>query len=167
MRPALVILGLVAVLSTACAAEPSAEDAHASAEELSSLRGLAVSGGAVEIGGSVTVRYEPSAYGGRERLPFLAIEIVPQGGVAQGLRPANHEAGAAARVAVRGDFPGSPRVLVVDDRFRVLAGADGVADPAGGQHASLSLEGAGAPRFVLVRDERWIRPMSFTVDVGR
>lgn len=166
MRPTLLLLGLVAALSTACAGVSDSEDAQASADELSSLRGLAVTGGAVEVGGSVTVKYEPSAYDGNARLPFLAIEIVPQGGAAKGLRPANRELGGATNIAVSGEFPGSPRVLVVDDQFRVLGGTDGISDPAGGQRADLAVEG-GTPRFVLVRDLRWIRPMSFTVDVGR
>ncbi len=69
-------------------------------------------------------------------------------------------------INVTGDFPGAPRVIVTDENFRVLAGTRAVSTE-NGEEASLALNARPGKKLVLVRDMLWVKPMTFTVTVGR
>jgi hypothetical protein len=149
-----------------CAAADANEDTSASADELT-LAELAVPKGAIAKGGRITVGYNPSDYDPGSKLPFIAVELLPTaaaGGV--NVAPTN-VTGQNEQLVVRvnGEFPGSPRVLVVNEKFRVLAATNG-APVTGGVAASLSIPVASTKRFVLVRDDRWVRPMQFDVSLA-
>jgi hypothetical protein len=177
-------LALAAALTAipACAADNSAtqEDTGASADEIISnaggLRNMTIVKGAVAEGGQVEVAYEPSLYEPSATLPFLAIEIVPKAAIAPdqgtngpgggGIRPQNNAFGQTMNVSVTGDFPGSPRVLIVDENFRVLAGTNGMTNEFGQDQANLVVPATGGKKMILVRDQRWVRPMSFMVNAG-
>lgn len=173
-------LAFAAALTTAipaCAADTHQEDTGASADEIVSnggLRSITIMKGSVAEGGQVEVAYEPSLYEPSPILPFLAIEILPatafepdQGdnGGNGGIRPQNN-AFKTMNVSVTGDFPGSPRVLVVDEEFRVLAATTGTTNEFGQDQANLVVPATGGKKMILVRDLRWVRPMSFMVNAG-
>jgi hypothetical protein len=166
----------------ACAADNSnqQEETGASADEIitnsGGLRSITIMKGAVAEGAQVEVAYEPSLYEPSSTLPFLAIEIVPPTAIEadQGnnggpsIRPQNNDAfmPKTMNVSVTGDFPGSPRVLVVDENFRVLAGTNGTTNEFGQDQANLVVPATGGKKLILVRDQRWVRPMSFMVNAG-
>lgn len=70
-------------------------------------------------------------------------------------------------VSVAGNFPSVATVVVTDAQFHVLAvkrtnaNADGVAQ------ANVRIPSGKGERFVLVRDPKWVKPMSFDVHVAR
>lgn len=169
----------------ACAADNSGnqqEETGASADEIitnsGGLRSITIMKGAVAEGAQVEVAYEPSLYEPSTTLPFLAIEIVPptaieadQGDNGGSIRPQNNDAlfinsNKTMNISVTGDFPGSPRVLVVDENFRVLAGTNGTTNEFGQDQANLVVPATGGKKMILVRDLRWVRPMSFMVNAG-
>lgn len=175
----LLIAATAAVLSlgTGCAASDDAtsEETEVSADELNGgLRDITIVKGSMTEAGTITVAYEPHAYAPTRHVPFLAVELNPaeddapadpNATSAGALRPMNGEA-APLTVSITGDFPGSPRVLVTDERFRVLAAARGVATETGDQ-ASLVVANRPGKKLVLVRDMLWVKPMTFEVTVGR
>lgn len=70
-------------------------------------------------------------------------------------------------MTVEGAFHGSPRLLIVDESFAVLARATGTKRSDGTNVAALDLGSGAGRRFALVKDVRWSRPMAFTVRVDR
>ena len=172
---ATVVLSLAAL--PACAAEePSDDSAEATvADELSTskLRSMTALKGSVAGGATVTVDYLGSDAPYPVAVPFLAVEILPAPAQSPttnanaGVRPRNGEISALQTITVQGDFPGTPRVLVVDENFSVLAGASATTLPNGSETATINTPRSAAKRFVLVRDGRWSRPMQFSVTVGR
>ena len=58
-------------------------------------------------------------------------------------------------------FTARPRVLVVENK-RVVAATVG-ASTAGVAKASLRVPASSAKRLLLVRDDRWVRPMPFDI----
>lgn len=171
----LVVAGFLASLP-ACAADASEEEStDLTADELtnSSLKNVTILKGSMAEGASVTVQYQPDLYP-TSYLPFLAIEITPAQQAAAstgGLRTLNGETGALAPLSINvdGNFPGSPRVLVVDEEFHVLASANGVTTN-GGAHATVTIPQSRLPngkKFVLIRDRKWVLPMDFDVSAVR
>ena len=65
-----------------------------------------------------------------------------------------------------GEFPGEPLLLVVDESFQVVAKTHAVSD-ASGDHATLAVPATLGRSFLLVRDDRWVRPMTFEVRFNR
>ena len=176
MPRALFILVAAALsLGTGCAASDAPfEDTEESADELNGgLRHITIMKGSMTETGSITGAYEPNAYATTRHVPFLAIELTPgeataraEETVAGGVRPMNGQAGSKLTINVEGDFPGSPRVLVTDENFRVLAATRGVATEAGAR-APVVLPNHTGKKLVLVRDMLWVTPMTFEVSVGR
>ncbi len=159
-------------LGTGCAAnDVPAEDTEESVDELNGgLRQITIVKGSMTEAGTITVAYEPNAYAPTSYVPFLAVELTPAddapaAATTGALRPMNAEA-APLTVAVAGDFPGSPRVLVTDENFRVLAATRGTATETGDQ-ASLVVANRPGKKLVLVRDMLWVKPMTFEISVGR
>jgi len=179
MMPRSLFILVAAALSvgTGCAASDAPfEDTEESADELNGgLRHITIMKGSMSESGSITVAYEPNAYAPTRHVPFLAIELTPgeatarseeTGTVGGGVRPMNGQTGTELTINVAGDFPGSPRVLVTDENFRVLAATRGVPTEAGAQ-ASVVLPNHTGKKLVLVRDMLWVTPMTFEVSVGR
>lgn len=170
---ATVVLSLAAL--PACAADEPADDSTEAteADELntSKLRSMTAIKGSVAGGAALTVDYLGSDAPYPVAVPFLAVEILPTPAqpttTTSGVRPRNGETGALQTITVQGDFPGTPRVLVVDEEFRVLSGANATTLPNGTETATITTPRSAAKRFVLVRDGRWSRPMQFSVNVGR
>jgi hypothetical protein len=169
-RPAFVAaaVALAAFASGCAASDASAEEVEESADELSTttLRDITIVKGSMTEAGTITVAYEPSLYTPSRHVPFLAVEL-PAEAVRESanLRPMNGPT-APLSVNVAGDFPGAPRVLVTDENFRVLAGTRAVSTE-NGEEASLALNTRPGKKLVLVRDMLWVKPMTFTVSVGR
>lgn len=164
VRPWLLPLAVTFVsLSTGCAPAEEAEETDGDAvieDEVRTdrLRALTVVRGAVGADETVEVAYEPAspAYAGASavgKLPFLAVEV-------EGDVPPD------AKVTVSGDFPGSPRVLVVDESFRVMA-ATSARPLEGADVATLTATKSTGKKLVLVRDALWTKPMTFQVQVTR
>lgn len=170
-----VVLGGAGVIGCAAddAGDASRDQDSAGAEvdelDVSSLRGATTFKGSITAGSTVTVHYDRSDARYLHQVPYLAVEIVSapsHAAAAGGIHTMNGETIGAQRITVRGTFPGTPRALVVDEEFHVLASARGLAQPDGSDVVDLHAP-RGGKRFVLVRDGRWSKPMEFEVGVGR
>lgn len=178
----LIALACGAALLAGCAAEadeaaPENEDHEVVGE---ALKKVTVVRGKVRPGETLSVPYEPKDPAYRDIIatktrPYLAIEIddaaaddapsAPSATPYTALQPRNGKLALGARsVTVKGDFPGAPRVLVVDDTFRVVAST--TATSTDGLEEAVVTAHPGK-RFVLVRDKLWVKPMTFDVTVGR
>jgi hypothetical protein len=148
-----------------CAAADASEDTSATADELT-LAELAVPKGTIGKGGTITVGYNPAEYDPGAKLPFIAVELLPSTTTpALNVAPRNVTGQSEQLVVkVKGEFPGAPRVLVTNEKFRVIAATNG-APAEGGVAASLNIPMTSGKRFVLVRDDRWVRPMQFDVSM--
>lgn len=140
--------------------------------DVTSLRSVTAFAGKVGEGGEVTVEYRKDPYiaAGFKTIPFLAYEITAEVEAAGAIRTQNGRdlgAAAAQQITVRGDFPSQPRVLVVDESFRVLAAANATTGEDGHETATLSAPKVNQRRFVLIRDGRWSMPMTFDIRVTR
>jgi len=169
------VLFAVSVAATGCAADSTSESATSSdAQELKSM-GLAIAAGAkVPIGETSTIRYALDTIGYKLTtglVPYMAFEIVKpaapyaSGGLAT--QNGNLRLQATHHVSVKGPFPGTPRVLVVNQDMRVIARADVEKQPDGTAIAvaNVALPDAG-PSFIVVRDSLWSKPMEFEINVG-
>lgn len=118
--------------------------------------------GRVEQGGSVTVAYEPSQHylTGSATKPFLGVELLPQAAEARVAAPQQ------LSISVAGNFPGTPRVLVTDASFNVLAGSRAANVQQDGDHVTVTIPASAERRFVLVRDGRWVEPMHFDIEAA-
>jgi hypothetical protein len=180
-------IGAVGVLPGCSSGEVVHDDdegAEVDESNLSTLRGATVLQGSIEAGSTRTLHYDRNDAVYPRRIPYLALEIVAQraapGAVTPSpvytasVRPLGGETGAAVgpdidalqSVAVSGDFPGTPRVLVVDEGFRIVARTTAVTQLDGTEVATLAVPRSAGKRFVLIRDGRWSRPMDFQVRVG-
>lgn len=145
-------------VATGCSAPSADETPAASTEELraSTLKDITVPKGQIGEDGSVRVAYLPSnAYPQGATAPvrvFLGVKV-----------PAAAN-GEARTVKVAGNFPGEPRVLVVDQDFVVHDAGTGVAGPAGVE-ATVTIPQSFGSAMVLVRDMAWVEPMEFDVSV--
>lgn len=160
-------LALVACISfVGCAAPSASEDAEiASTSEsgLTSISSLLRSQTALDRAraldaesGSVAVEYAPSPYEPAEgrRLAFEAVTF-----------EANAE-GDATEVAVSGDFPSAATVIVTNDRFEPLVVSRTTRSTTSGlAEAAIRIPAGEGQRFILVRDPKWVRPMTFEVSV--
>lgn len=166
----LIAAGLTLACVGACTTE--AEDHPVSSEDdlsESALRSAVVLKGSVQAGESITLDYKPSAYPGKPGVvPFLAVELLPPAEsaapTALGPQSANISTTSTLDVKLEGDFPGTPRLLVVDENFRVLASAR-AAQIDGLEQISVTVDGHGK-KFVLVRDMLWVAPMNFQISTG-
>lgn len=106
--------------------------------------------------GSVAVEYAPSPYEPAEgrRLAFEAVTF-----------EANGES-EATEINVAGDFPSAATVIVTNDRFEPLAVSRTTRSATSGlAEAALRVPAGEGQRFVLVRDPKWVKPMTFEVSV--
>jgi hypothetical protein len=174
----LVALGACAIALPGCAADDvsaSPVDDSAEVDELNtaSLRASTAMKGSLVEGSAITLHYDRSDAKYPRAVPYLAVEILstPTHTASNGgLHVLNGETIGAQRIAVQGTFPGTPRALVVDEAFRVLARGSGTEQADGTQ-----LIDFGAPRqtatsgkrFLLIRDGLWTRPMDFQVRIGQ
>jgi hypothetical protein len=146
----------VVALASGCAA--SSSDAASSSESAATSNDLAsqtVVRGTLKVGETTTVGYQPDEYTKAiDGVPYLAWKL-------DGAVDASK-----LSVAVSGDFPGNPNVIVTDSAFNVLASASGHKTAAGAM-ASLAVPAAGPAAMVLVRDEIWVRPMSFDITLSQ
>lgn len=159
-RLALLVTGLS--LAVGCAA-PSADEGVDTSEgsltasslrEETALDRVRVLDGAE---GTITVEYTPDAtdemYGSpRSVLAFEAVRFEAS------------ESG--SEVFVAGDFPSSATVIVTDEEFHPMARAQTVPGASGLGEARVRVPGGAGGRLVLVRDQKWVKPMVFEVRVG-
>jgi hypothetical protein len=171
-------LSLLAAALLACASgcasetEPTTDDTIEEAvDELNiNLRDFAIVKATMTEAGTITVAYQPELYAPSTlRVPFLAIELPPRaetnpGANAGGIRPTNGTASANV-VRVEGDFPGAPQLVVTDGNFRPIATSRGRRTEVGAEAAIRVAPNRG--KFVLVRDQLWVKPMTFQVTVGQ
>lgn len=174
--PARSALLLATVLLGGCAADDvqsSGPDDGAEVDELdaSSLRASTTFKGSVAAGSTLTVRYDRADGHYPRTVPYLAVEILAAPATAAqsagGLHPMNGEIGQTQMVTVHGDFPGKPRVLVVDESFTQLKTAVAQVQADGTARAEFAAPRGAGRRFILVRDGRWVKPMSFQIGVGQ
>ncbi len=169
---------LAAILTSSIAGCSSESASHnegeidSAAEELNaaSLRAATAFRGVVAPASVVTVAYEGASAPYPRATPYLAIEIASASESADGVgtrsvRPLAGEILKTQQVSVIGPFPSAPRVLVVDENFKVLARTTATPQPDGRDVATVVAPRNAGKRFVLVRDPRWSRPMSFDVAV--
>lgn len=101
--------------------------------------------------GKVTVDYAPSPYETPTQLAFEAVTF---------------DANVASEIAVAGDFPSSATVIVTNDRFEPLAFSRTSRSASSGlAEAALRVPAGEGGRMVLVRDPKWVKPMTFEVRV--
>lgn len=160
-------LSLVACLCFVGCAAPSAgeetEVASSSESGLTSLSSMLRAQTALDRArtldleaGSVAVDYAPSPYEPVEgrRLAFEAVTF---------------EASAASEptdIAVAGDFPSDATVIITNDRFEPLAVSRTRRSTTSGlAEAALRVPAGEGQRFVLVRDPKWVKPMTFEVAI--
>lgn len=160
--------------TTGCASDTDGDDTVVIDEaSVTSLRSVTAFAGGVKVEASTTVDYRKEDFLGRgfKTIPFLAYEITAEGTIAApppGVTTKNGTTlGATQTVTVQGPFPSTPRVLVVDESFKVLASANAAPQADGSALATLESPKTTGRRFVLVRDGRWSLPMSFDIRVGR
>lgn len=159
-----------------CAADTTSDapaDDGAAVDELnaSSLRSSTAIKGTVVAGSAITLGYDRGDALYPRAIPYLAVEIVaaPAPASAQaagGVHTMNGEVIGGQAVTVTGNFPGRPRVLIVDESFKQLASTTAQTLADGTEQASFNVPRAGK-RFVLVRDALWSKPMQFQISVGR
>jgi hypothetical protein len=163
---------LLALAGPGCAAEtasaPSPDPGEVDELNASSLREATAFEGSVAAGGTITLHYEQTSQRYARAIPYIAVEIVaPPTTHTAGLHALSGGIGAMQRITVTGEFPSAPRVLLVDDSFKVLAQQTAETQPSGSQIAVLQSPPQVGRRFVLTRDPRWSKPMSFQVQVGQ
>jgi hypothetical protein len=165
--------GVLACGLGGCAADTSVNDATPAADgaevdelNASSLRGSTAIKGTVAAGSSVTLQYDRSDRLYPRSVPYLAVEIVDAPHASAGVHPMTGGALGGQSITVHGDFPGKPRVLVVDADWKPITSAVAQTLPDGTAQATLVVERGQGQRFVLVRDTRWSKPMEFQVGVG-
>lgn len=159
----LLSLGVLAGCAAPSDLDADADDGATSAEialTSSSLRAQTALDRLRELdaeAGSLNVDYAPSpsetvAYERRVAFEAVTFEASPDG--------------AAVAVAVAGDFPSSATVIVTNERFEPLAAAQTRRDAESGLAAATVRVPAGSgKRLVLVRDPKWVKPMTFEVSV--
>jgi hypothetical protein len=109
--------------------------------------------------GTVRVEYAPDGY--RHLRP--STPAAPVAFEAVWLPPA----ASTSVVSVEGDFPSSAAVVVTDRDFRVLAASRTAPVAEGHDRARVRIPAGDGDRLVLVRDPRWVKPMTFEVRVDR
>lgn len=159
--------GCAADTSSGETAAPADDGAEVDELNATSLRGSTAIKGTVATGSTVTLQYDRSDRLYPRSIPYLAVEIVDPPAANGELHTMTGELLGAQSITVHGDFPGKPRVLVVDAAFRPIASAVAQTLPDGTSQATLDVERGAGKRFVLVRDTRWSKPMEFQVGVGR
>ena len=170
------LFGALAALgagASGCAADTStneaaAPDDGAAVDELNatSLRGSTAIKGTVAAGTTLTLQYDRSDRLYPRSVPYLAVEIVDAPSANGELHTMSGGLAGDQTISVHGDFPGKPRVLVVDGNFKTLANTVAQTLPDGTAQANLEVARGIGKRFVLVRDTRWSKPMEFEVGVG-
>lgn len=157
-RTAFFATAIVSVLALAGCSSPATSDASISEEselQAEKLESLSVVKGAMTPGDTKVVAYQPSEYGPMDHVPYLAMEVTAKA------RLGNAAAPEKLKVKIDGNFPGTPRLLVVDEEFNVLAGTSGTPGGSRGSVAELEVLNTPGKKLVLVRDEGWVSPMEF------
>lgn len=169
---AALVSALTLVALPACSAGPE-EPASVEQELAQSVAARVILRGTLTAGDAVRLDYSPAegGYAGATGVPFLALELLPaesddDGTDGTGLTPRN-ATDAAQTITVRGDFPGTPSALVVSEDRRVLAVGETSVTEEGLALATIRAPRSAGRRFLVVRDERWVRPMAFEVRAGR
>ena len=157
---------LAAVLTAACALSSCASTTSSDADQgkpapvdetnAASLREATDVEGSLAVGSAITVQYEHSAE--YKRVPYLAVEI---------LADAKATGAELQEITVQGNFPGTPRVLVVDEQFHVLVTTTTTVKQADGTQLTTTLAPRHGTRMVIVHDALWSMPMSYEVRVGK
>jgi hypothetical protein len=179
LRSAGVVAALACALAcgvTGCAADTSVNDAAPAADgaevdelNATSLRDSTALKGTLTVGSTVTLQYDRTDRLYPRSVPYLAVEIVdaPAASKSAGLHPMTGGLVNGQSITVHGDFPGKPRVLVVDANFTPLASGVAQTLPDGSAQATVEVARGVGKRFVLVRDTRWSKPMEFQVGISR
>ena len=104
--------------------------------------------------GTVAVDYVPTTdpYSTQRHVAFEAVAF--------------DAANATSEIAVSGDFPSSALVIVTNERFEPLAASRTVRRSSGVAEASVRVPAGDGQRLVLVRDPKWVKPMTFDVRVA-
>ena len=177
----MLVVALGGVALVGCAADdvsanaPADDGAEVDELNSSSLRASTAMKGSVAAGGTLTLQYDREDAEYPRKIPYLAVEIVAAPAThAQSADPGALHAlgggtvgGAGQSISVEGDFPSTPQAVLVDGNFKVLARAAGVTQPDGSDRIDLQASREANRRFLLIRDTRWSKPMSFRVKVGQ
>ena len=104
--------------------------------------------------GALHVEYAPEADPSAQyttRVPFEAVAFTAE---------------RTTELTVAGDFPSSATLVATNENFEPLATARTVRDSTSSvSAATVRLPAGDGPRLVLVRDPKWVKPMSFQVRV--
>lgn len=135
---------------------PAAVDVN----DAEALKGATDVEGTLPVGSAVTIGYARKPE--YTQVPYLAVELV-----AAKSTPENVPASATQEITVKGTFPGSPKVLVVDESYAVLAtSSDPVVQADGSSITTVQAPRSAKSRFVLVHDALWSAPMTFEIGIG-
>jgi hypothetical protein len=134
----------------------------------SGLRAATTIKGTLSAGTQATVRYDAEDAEYTHGIPYVAVELLPQDAAhASSIHPLNGNAASTQKITVSGAFPGSPKVLVVDEAFHVVAHAMAKPQADGTELATLDAPKTAGRRFVLTRDGRWSKPMAFKITASQ
>lgn len=149
---------LSACTSNTASPAPANESLEIDERDAAALRSSSALEGNLAVGSSITVSYEHGEAGYPRLVPYLAVEI----------RPDASAAGSPLQeITVQGQFPGTPRVLIVDANFNILATSSTSTRQPDGSSTATVLAPRSGTRLVLVRDSLWSKSMTFDVRVGR
>ena len=142
--------------NNACVDSACVDSAEVNERDAAALRSASALEGNLAVGSSITVSYDHGEARYPRTVPYLAVEI----------RPEPAAASAPQEITIQGVFPGTPRILVVDDKFNVLAQSSSSSKQADGSSIATVLAPRSGTRLVLVRDSLWSKSMTFDVRVG-
>lgn len=158
---------LAAVLSATCAlagctsntsSDPAAAPVVVNESDAASLRAATDVEGTLAVGSAITLTYERKAE--YKTIPYLAVDVIADATTIK------KTAAPMQAISVHGKFPGTPRILVVDENYAIVAqSTTAVVQDDGTSIATVESPRTGT-RTVLVIDKLWSLPMSFEVKVG-
>ncbi len=156
---------LAAVLSATCAlqgcasntsSDPAPAPIVVNESDGASLRAATDVEGTLAVGEAITLTYERKPE--YKTIPYLAVDVIADA-TKKNVTPMQS-------ISVHGKFPGTPRILVVDEHYAIVAqSTTSSLQDDGTSIATVESPRAGT-RTVLVIDKLWSLPMSFEVKVG-
>jgi hypothetical protein len=166
--------GLAGCATDTTSAAPADDGAAVDELNATNLRAATALKGTVTAGSAATLSYNREDSDYPRGIPYLALQIVappapsyaddPASG---GITMKSGDALGGQTITVTGDFPGRPKVIVVDQNFVQLASTTAKTLADGTAQATVEAPRGVEKRFVLVHDARWSKPMSFQVSVGQ
>ena len=156
---------LAAVLSATCAlqgclsntsSDPAPAPIVVNESDAASLRAATDVARTLAVGSAVTLTYERKPE--YKTIPYLAVDVIADA--------TKKDVAPMQSISVQGKFPGTPRILVVDESYAIVAQSTAATLQADGTSIATVESPRAGTRTVLVIDKLWSLPMSFEVKVG-